>query len=244
MASLLSDDIARHRQVASILRNRILNGDLPPETQLPTEAALTQSYKVSRTVVRQAMQRLEFEGLITRIAGKGTFVRKRPEKGAEWAIGSLEDLLSYGMSTSLEILDRTEVPAPKDVAEALHISLGSPVVHIRGVRTSPEGPLAYQRNYLLLDVGRSVAHADLTRVPMMEATERHAGIRIVQATQWLTATSATAEVCKLLQVRRGAPLLEIRRLYFSKERGPVEFGVTRFRPDRYCHVSELRRSNP
>ncbi|HEY7765734.1 MAG TPA: GntR family transcriptional regulator [Aestuariivirgaceae bacterium] len=241
--ALLQNGVARHRQVASILRNRILKGDLPAESQLPTELELTKSYEVSRTVVRQAMQALEFEGLITRVPGKGTFVRQPPEPKEEWAIGSLEDLVSYGIRTRLEILSHAEVSVPEDVAKALHMAPGSPVMEIRGVRASAAGPLAYQRNFLLLDVGRSVMSADLTRIPMLEAMEKHAGVRIVRATQWLTAVAAKGEVCKILQVKRGAPLLQIERLFISQERGPVEFGITRFRPDRYRHVSEIRRSN-
>lgn len=243
MAGLLSNGVARHRQVASILRNRILKGDLPAETQLPTELELTKSYKVSRTVVRQAMQALEFEGLITRVPGKGTFVRQPPAPKAEWAIGSLEDLVSYGMRTRLKILSHAEVPAPDEVAKALHMAPGSPVIEICGVRASSAGPLAYQRNFLLLDVGRSVMNVDLARIPMLEAMERHAGVRIVRATQWLTAVAASGEVCRILEVKRGAPLLQIERLFISQERGPVEFGVTRFRPDRYRHVSEIKRND-
>lgn len=243
MSTSLTDAAPRHRQVASILRNRILSGDLPPLAQLPTELDLIASYKVSRTVVRQAMQALEFEGLITRVPGKGTFVRQPPERKEEWAIGSIEDLVSYGMRTRLRILRHTEVPAPEEVAKALHLAQRSSVVEIRGVRASSEGPLAYQRNFVLLDVGRSVLTVDLTRIPMLEAMQRHAGVRIVRATQWFTAVAASGEVCKLLEVKRGAPLLQIERLFISQERGPVEFAITRFRSDRYRHVSEIRRSS-
>ena len=232
----------RHRQVATILRNRIRSGDLPPQAQLPTELELTESYNVSRTVVRQAMQALEFEGLIRRIAGKGTFVLAAPQPKAEWAIGSLEDLKVYGTSTSLKILSHKEVRATDEVASALHIARGAPVVEIRGLRTSAAGPLAYQRNYLLLDVGRSVKQVNLARVPMIDAMERELDIHILRATQWFAAVAAEGEECRLLKVKPGAPLLQIQRLFQSQERGPVEFATTHFRPDRYKHVSTITRT--
>jgi GntR family transcriptional regulator len=239
----LSGGIARHRQVASILRNRILGGELPPESQLPTELELTQSYEVSRIVVRQAMQALEFEGLIKRVPGKGTFVRARQAAPrAEWSIGSLEDLVSFGKETRLKVLGRKKVAAPEDAANALQLAVGAPVIEIRSLRSSTAGPLSYQRNYILLDVGRSVMNLDLSSIAMVEAMEKHAGVKIMQVRQWLTAVAAGGEVCSLLKVKRGAPLLQIRRLYLSQERGPVEFGITRFHPDRYAHVSEIRRS--
>jgi GntR family transcriptional regulator len=231
----------RHRQVATILRNRIRSGDLPPQAQLPTELELTESYQVSRTVVRQAMQALEFEGLIRRIPGKGTFVREAQPARAEWAIGSLEDLKIYGAATTLKILSHREMAAPPDVASALHIAKGALVVEIRGLRSAPSGPLAYQRNFLLLDVGRSVKRVNLSRVPMIDAMERQLGIHILRATQWFTAVAAQGEECRLLKVKPGVPLLQVQRLFQSEERGPVEFATTHFRPDRYRHVSEITR---
>ncbi len=189
------------------------------------------------------MQALEFEGLIKRVPGKGTFVRQPPERKAEWAIGSIEDLVSYGMKTKLRILRHAEVAAPEEVAKGLHLAHHSSVVEIRGVRASSEGPLAYQRNFVLLDVGRSVLMADLARIPMLEAMQRHAGVRIVRATQCFTAVAASGEVCELLEVKRGAPLLQVERVFSSQERGPVEFAITQFRTDRYRHVSEIRRSS-
>lgn len=227
--------------MAAILRNRIRSGDLPAETQLPTELELTESYKVSRTVVRQAMQALEHEGLITRRAGKGTFVREASPVQADWRIDSLEDLKSYGRGTQLKILGIAEVPAPPEAAAALHIPAGAPAIQILGVRSSSAGPFAYQRNFLLLDVGRSVVKANLAEVAMIDAMERHAGLHISRATQWLGAVAASGEACALLEIRRGAPLLQIKRLYISEERGPVEFGITQFRPDRYSHISEIQR---
>lgn len=243
MRSPLSASLPRHRQVASILRNRILSGDFPPKAQLPTELSLIESYKVSRTVVRQAMQALEFEGLITRVAGKGTFVREQVAQAptGEWSIGSLEDLKSYGLSTRFKILRFAEVAAPAAIAKALHIASGSPVVEVRALRAGASGPLAYLRNYLLLEVGRAVKKVDLTRVTMIDAMERCAGVRLLSATQWFTAVAAGDEEAKVLKVKKGTALLQIQRLFISGDRGPVEFGTTRFRPDRYTHVSELTR---
>lgn len=43
--------------------------------QLPTEAELCKQFRVSRSTIRQAMGRLERDGLVTRIRGKGTFLR-------------------------------------------------------------------------------------------------------------------------------------------------------------------------
>ena len=59
------------------LRRRIASGALPVGAQLPTELQLEQQFKVSRTVVREAIAELRAAGLVTPIQGKGIFVAEQ-----------------------------------------------------------------------------------------------------------------------------------------------------------------------
>jgi DNA-binding FadR family transcriptional regulator len=62
-----------HRIVES-LGERIRDGDLAPGDKLPTEAAFMAEFGVSRTVVREAISRLQASGLVETRHGVGTFV--------------------------------------------------------------------------------------------------------------------------------------------------------------------------
>lgn len=61
-------------QLAEGLRERLRNGEWAQGSQLPTEAALTAEYGVSRSTVRAALQQLEAQGLTITRHGTGTFV--------------------------------------------------------------------------------------------------------------------------------------------------------------------------
>jgi GntR family transcriptional regulator len=61
-------------QLAAAIRQRIERGHLPEGTLVPSLKTLESEFGVSRITVRQAMGRLEDEGLIVRQKGKGTFV--------------------------------------------------------------------------------------------------------------------------------------------------------------------------
>lgn len=63
------------RQLADLLRDRILSGDLAPGASLPSELRLAQEYELSRTTVRQAIALLRSEGLVIVEPPRGTFVR-------------------------------------------------------------------------------------------------------------------------------------------------------------------------
>jgi GntR family transcriptional regulator, transcriptional repressor for pyruvate dehydrogenase complex len=67
------------QRVVAGLKDKILAGDLPPGHKLPSEAELIDEYRVSRTVVREAVTRLRAEGLVETFQGRGSFVLAMPE---------------------------------------------------------------------------------------------------------------------------------------------------------------------
>lgn len=67
------------QRVVDGLKERILAGELVPGAKLPSEAELIAAYGVSRTVVREAVSRLQAEGLVETFQGRGSFVLAVPE---------------------------------------------------------------------------------------------------------------------------------------------------------------------
>ena len=91
-------------QVFDQLRELIFRGKLKPGEKLMTERELAEAMDVSRTTIRDAIQRLVAIGLIIQKQGHGTFVKTQdndPENPLAKAIesqgASLEDLLEVRM---------------------------------------------------------------------------------------------------------------------------------------------------
>lgn len=61
-------------QLAAIIRAGARSGELPPGSRLPSILALAARYEVSVPTVRKALQVLKDEGLVTGVAGYGTFI--------------------------------------------------------------------------------------------------------------------------------------------------------------------------
>ena len=66
-----------YRQLAAILRGQIEAGELAPGQQLPSVIALAGEYQIAVPTVRKAISLLKAEGLITGVAGYGTFVAEK-----------------------------------------------------------------------------------------------------------------------------------------------------------------------
>ena len=70
-----------YTQLADILREMIMSGELQPRSLLPSESYLQQEQGVSRGTVRMAVGVLREEGLVVTIAGRGTFVQVPETEG-------------------------------------------------------------------------------------------------------------------------------------------------------------------
>ena len=83
--------------VAEQLLEKIEGGAFPRGAKLPTEAVLSEEFGVSRTVVREAIARLKYEGLVESRQGSGVFVTDqagiRPLRIDYTDTGTLESVL-------------------------------------------------------------------------------------------------------------------------------------------------------
>ncbi|MEU4098597.1 winged helix-turn-helix domain-containing protein [Streptomyces sp. NPDC026673] len=62
-------------RVADSLRDRIEAGEIPVDSQLPTQAELVEQFDVARATVQRALKELQDEGYVASIQGKGVFAR-------------------------------------------------------------------------------------------------------------------------------------------------------------------------
>ncbi|WP_172371687.1 FadR/GntR family transcriptional regulator [Sporosarcina jiandibaonis] len=65
-------------QIIEQLKEKIKNGEFPPDSKLPSENALAKMFGVSRAPIREALSVLTASGLVESIQGGGNFVKKVP----------------------------------------------------------------------------------------------------------------------------------------------------------------------
>src|ERR671914_2399761 len=110
-------------QLKQILVEEIETGHYESGDKLPSEHDLCQAFKVSRTVVRQALNELEMEGLLRRRKGRGTFVmpKKVSESLFQNLTGLYEDVAARGGTLRSEVRQLERVPASGSVATELSL---------------------------------------------------------------------------------------------------------------------------
>ena len=102
-------------QLLSVLRARLDRGEFAEA--FPTDAELTEQYGLSRHTVREAVRRLQQEGVLTRERGRGTFLRPPGIEQPTGAIYSLfRSIEAQGREQRSKVLDLEKTADPEVAA--------------------------------------------------------------------------------------------------------------------------------
>lgn len=120
-------------RLASDLRDRLARHEWRAGEQLPTESALVASYGVSRATVRQALQALETEGLISTHQGRGSFVTEQSMiRGDMQELKSITSTIAeMGHEPGMHYHHRVIRPASADELVTFDLADGAEVIDIR-----------------------------------------------------------------------------------------------------------------
>lgn len=227
------------------LRRLILDGiathSLKPGDLLPGEHRLCEQYGISRTVVRQALGQLENEGIIERVKGKGTFVArpKTSEALMHSLIGLYDDVERRGGHVRSDVLSHERMPAPADVAEALELAPGDPVVVLERLRYVDGEPWSLSTTYMPEAVGALTFGADLRDASLYRLLAEH-GVSAASGVRSAEATVATAAQAEMLGIPEGTALLHLRSVSHDHSGAPFEYFTAYHRGDRSRFEFQLR----
>lgn len=233
------------RQVAADLRQKIAAGDYAPGEQLPSERELVDTYGVSRPTVRDAVNVLRAEGLVTSEHGRGVFVRppasiqriarSRLSRAArERNRGAfLADAAARGFTPSTSVKIRFE-QADERIAAHLAIDEGAEVT-VRDRVMRADG--------LVVQLAVSRLPRELTRDTAIEQVDtgpggayarlEEAGYRIGSYVEHVGARMPSPDEASLLQLADGVPVVTITRVAYGDDGTPLEMNDMVLAADRY-----------
>ncbi len=243
MPMVYRSGLPRYLQIAEVLRSRIQEAAGPGGGRIPSEHALCAEFRVSRPTVRQALDLLVEEGLLSRQPGRGTFTSPlHPLPSNLRVIGSVEDMIALGDETRFKLLDRALVRTPAAVAQALRLRPRERVARITGLRHIGGAPFQHATVYLPERIGRALLDEDLAKTSVIGAVERKLGVTVKYLEQVVEAALPPRAVADVLGVQRRTPLLHFRRTYFTEGGEPVEHALTYNVGQRYPYKVVLLRS--
>ena len=235
-----------YRTLAAELREAIRNGEYADGQQLPTEEQLSARHSVSRQTVRRAMQDLVSEGIIYRVAGRGTYPVAEADRYLRH-FGSVEDLMALSLDTDCEIITPLRHTVEAEAASRLRLPFDD--LHaLTLIRLHGNVPFCHTSVFLPPPVGALIgAEPELTaagrrsQITVIGLIDARMARSIKGAEQSITAAAAPPAAAAHLECAAGHPVLRIDRLYTDDADTPVELAVSYFDPAHYSYRVKLRR---
>ena len=220
---------------------------LPMIVVLPaTEEQLAASYAVSRQTVRRAMQDLVSEGIIYRVAGRGTYPVAEEDRYVNH-FGSVEELMALSLDTECQLVSPLQRKVDVEIASRLRLP-SDEIFSVTLVRLHADVPFCFTSVFLPPRVGHLLADVEdlsspgrRSRVTVIGLIDSRITGSIATAEQSISASGATALAARYLGRAAGEPLLRIDRLYFDEQDDAVELAISYFDPEHYSYRVKLRR---
>jgi len=233
-AAISSDlDKPLYIRIQEYLAERIFSGELPPDTKLPSERELSRELEISRMTVRRAITELVNEGLLTRRHGSGTYVAKpRVAYEARELVSYTQAMRSRGIAVGSQLLEFSQVPASRRLAERLQVEIGEALYHVARLRLANRVPTILERSFLPCERTPNLEEYDLERTSIHDLLTAGYGVRVQHVTQTIEAVTASDTLAKQLRVEEGFPLLMVSRtIHRAGDGKPVVYSQDLLRSD-------------
>jgi GntR family transcriptional regulator len=234
--------LPRYYQLASILRERIANGEFRANESIPAERQLEDLYSVSRTTIRQAIDLLVRQGYLYREHGRGTFVSpQKLQKGFAELTSFSEDMKKRGLEPGQKILQIGSVAPDAKLRTRMELPPECQVVlRIERLRLGDGVPMGLQTSFYNLPDGQTITRAELEEYgSIYRILQEKFHLIPTEADETLEVTLATPQEATLLQIESGSPLLLSERTTYSQFRRVIEFVKIVYRGDRYRYYARL-----
>jgi GntR family transcriptional regulator len=203
-----------YRQIRERLLDGLQAGDWRPGEPIPSETELASRYGVSQGTVRKAIDELAAENLLVRRQGRGTFVASHQEPRAQFRFLRLRPNEGDAVQPVSRILECRRQRAPSEIARALELKAGDPVVTIRRLLEFDGVPTVLDEIWLPGTPFRGLTAERVKSYmgPLYGLLETEFGMRMIRASERLRAVAAAPEQAAVLGVPEGSPLLLVERV--------------------------------
>lgn len=208
---------AHYARVKQFVMDEVASRALKPGDRVPSENELAREFGLSRMTANRALRELLAEGVITRIAGVGSFVAEARVHSHPLQVRNIADEIRARNHTySARVLVLEAVKASAEIAERCGVRSGAKLDHSLIVHCESATPLQVEDRYVVPAVVPGYLGNDFTRTTPYEFLMRAAPLQ--RAEHIVRAVSPEGRIGRLLQLGRHEACLLIQRRTWSHDR--------------------------
>lgn len=233
-----SSPVPLHYQVEELLRNLIDSPEFSKGQLLPNEVDLAKQLAISRTTLRQAINKLVYEGLLVRKKGVGTWVAEnRPlsTKSKNWLSFS-QEMAARGIPIRNFELHISWVKPDPAIAEFFEIKKDKKVLKLVRLRGTTDGPFVYFESYFHPRV--NLTGEEDFKMPLYEMLEQSHSIVAYKSQEEIGAILADDFIADKLEVDLHSAILYRKRFVFDQAERPIEYNLGYYKADSFTYTVE------
>jgi len=241
-----NSQIPLHTQLAALLRAQIAAGVFAPNTCLPSEREMCEQYNISRTTVREALHKIEREGLIQKFANKGIYVTEPQQKLAIHVSlkGFTSDVRREGGYPSSNLVSANIISfVTKELVDKMKLEKSDEVVKIVRLRCNNSVPLALHTVYLNHRLCPRILDHNLSKESLFNILMDQYGITLARAEEQIYAGLANQEELKSLSLTYPAAVLRSERTIYTETGEIIEFSQATYCGESYRMIVDLDAKN-
>jgi GntR family transcriptional regulator len=220
-------------QAKSYIKQRILDNGFE-DGRIPAETDLANELGVSRTTIRDALSRLELEGVIYRKQGAGTFVNEaglQIKSRLEEIWGYEAVLEAHGYTPSTRIISVDQQPASPGVAQDLNLPAETPLLVVQKLFLADDQPVIFTVNHLPLQlINLPYTQADFN-LPMYQFLPQFCQQHLTYYLSDIMPLNASAELADILHLQPHKALLAFEEIGYNQDNAPILKALSYFRDD-------------
>lgn len=213
-----------YTQLAYIIKKDIASGRLRPGIRIPSEAKLAKEYNVSPMTVRQAVGVLVEEGLVERIHGSGTFVKKIEVGATTFGLEALDKVLSNTETLKAQVVKSSILRVQDREGKLLQVDENSPVILVERLILNGEKPFCFQVAYLPFDPRAPVVESMLETTGLSDLFFSNENCGYKKGTLKLLPASTNRQESELLCIQEGELVFRLEYCYYDFKDKPCAYG--------------------
>lgn len=229
-----------HVQVEQLLRKMIDVTEYSEGKMLPNEIELAKRLGISRNTVRQATNRLVYEGLLVRKKGIGTKVAENSSIATrlESWYSFTQEMNNKGMAFKIFEIDVNWVKPDEPVAKFFSINRKQNVLGMERLLGLDLGPIVYFISYFHPRVGLT-GKEDFSK-PLYKMLEEEYSTVVATSREEISAKRADETIAAKLKIKPGSPVLKRKRFVLDPGGRPVEYNIGYYDAEHFTYQIEIQ----
>jgi GntR family transcriptional regulator len=230
-----------HLQAETILRKFAASDEYKNGKILPKETELAEKFNISRNTLRQAINRLVFEGVFIRKRRYGTVVAPAVmlSNARNWMSFS-QEMKAQGYEVgNFELHISWKIPEAKSIASFFGADGKRRLLCMERLRGKIDTPFVYFISYFNPAIPLT-GNENFVR-PLYEILEKDFGVIVHTSREEISAQGASTAMAEKLGIREHEPILVRKRLVYDVNNLPVEYNVGYYKADSFTYTIECKR---